>query len=67
MAKSDPEDNPHAPTFAEVLELAEGRAGTRSLRPSAAVKLAQLMARAHAEQDPGKRPILVKLPPKRSQ
>jgi hypothetical protein len=36
-------------------------------KPSAAVKLAQLMARAHQVDDPGRRPILVKLPSKARQ
>jgi hypothetical protein len=56
-----------APTFLEALALAEGEGREGPAKPSAATKLAQLMARAHREEDPGKRPILVTLPPKRAQ
>jgi len=62
MAKPDPDDP--APSFVEVLE---GRSGTQPPKQTAAAKLATLIARAHREADPGKRPILVKLPAKRSQ
>ncbi len=65
MSKPDPTDP--APTFDEVLELAEGRNRAEAAPKSVTVALAQLLARAHRGDGWGKQPILVQLPPKRSQ
>ncbi|MBI1778975.1 MAG: hypothetical protein HYR63_26865 [Proteobacteria bacterium] len=56
-----------APTFEEVLDLAKGRRIAAEAPKSATVTLARLLARAHREDDPGKRPILVQFPAKRVQ
>jgi hypothetical protein len=66
MSKSE-DPKRRGPSFLEALALAEGEGIEGAVRPSAATKLAQLIARAHREEDPGKRPILVTLPTKRAQ
>jgi hypothetical protein len=65
MASFDPKRK--GPSFIDVLALAESRNPGDPEKPSATTKLAQLLARAHREEDPGKRPILVKLPLKQGQ
>jgi hypothetical protein len=55
MTKSDPKGS--RPSLLDAWEQRAGEGLSGEAKPSAAVKLAQLNARAHREADPGKRPI----------